>query len=232
MNRAVRSGTSGAGIPGAAGSRAQVRAASRPPGWVQALVHVAALVPLALLIYDWGAGNLSVNPVQDITHRTGKTALIVLVASLWVTPVQIITGWSLVTRWRRPLGLYAFMYAVLHFLTFIALDYGFRFDFILADVGNKRFIFVGLAALLLLVPLAFTSTRGWQKRLGKAWRRVHRLVYAAGLLVVAHYVWAVKSDIREPLLWGAVIVLGLLVRMTPVRRFFLSRRRPASAFPS
>jgi methionine sulfoxide reductase heme-binding subunit len=203
--------------------------------WRQILVHLISLAPFAWLVYDAVAGNLSVNPIQDVTHRTGKTALILLVASLWVTPVQIMTGWSSVVRWRRPLGLYAFLYAVLHFLTFIGLDYRFRLDFIVADVGTKRFIFVGLAALLVLIPLAFTSTKGWQKRLGKTWRKLHRLVYLAGLLVVVHYVWAVKADIREPLLWGATIGLSFLVRAPAARRFFVNRRRrqrAPSAAPS
>jgi sulfoxide reductase heme-binding subunit YedZ len=127
-------------------------------------------------------------------------------------------------RWRRPLGLYAFGYAALHFTAFVGLDYGFNLGFIWADIANKRFIFVGLAALLILIPLALTSTSGWQKRLGKAWRKLHRWVYLAGALVVVHYVWAVKSDIRQPLLWGAAIGLGLLVRVPVVRSAIIRRR--------
>lgn len=191
---------------------------------LQLLVHIAALVPLAWLIFDAATGRLSVNPIQDIEQRTGKYALILLVASLTCTPVNILIGWAPILRWRRPLGLYAFGYAALHFTTFIGLDYGFNLGFIWADVANKRYIFVGLAALLILIPLALTSTSGWQKRLGKAWRKLHRWVYLAGALVVVHYVWAVKSDIREPLLWGAAIGLGLLVRI-PAVRFAVIRRR-------
>lgn len=191
---------------------------------LQLLVHIAALVPLAWLIFDAATGWLSVNPIQDIEQRTGKYALILLVASLTCTPVNILIGWAPILRWRRPLGLYAFGYAALHFTTFIGLDYGFNLGFIWADVANKRYIFVGLAALLILIPLALTSTSGWQKRLGKAWRKLHRWVYLAGALVVVHYVWAVKSDIREPLLWGAAIGLGLLVRI-PAVRFAVIRRR-------
>lgn len=191
---------------------------------VQLLIHLAALVPLAWLIYDALTHNLSANPIQAITQRTGKAALILLVASLWCTPVNILTGWSVVLRWRRPLGLYAFLYATMHFLTFVGLDYGFRLDFILADVRNKRFILVGLNALVIIAALALTSTRGWQKRLGKVWARLHRWVYAAGGLVIVHYVWAVKTDIREPLLWGVAVGLGLLVRLPPARRFFARQR--------
>lgn len=196
----------------------------------QVAVHVAALIPLAWLLFDAATGHLSVNPIQDIEQRTGKYALILLVLSLWVTPANILTGWSPVTRWRRPLGLYAFGYAALHFLTFAGLDYGFNLRFLWADVAGKRYIFVGLAALLILVPLALTSTRGWQRRLGKAWRKLHRWVYLAGALVVAHYVWAVKADIREPLIWGAVIAAGLLIRLPAVRASIIgwrSRRQVA-----
>lgn len=191
---------------------------------LQVLVHVAALIPLAWLIFDAATGRLSVNPIQDVEQRTGKYALILLAASLWCTPANILTGWAPVLRWRRPLGLYAFGYAALHFATFIGLDYGFNLRFIWADVSNKRYIFVGLAALLILIPLALTSTSGWQKRLGKAWRKLHRWVYLAGALVVAHYVWAVKSDIRQPLLWGAVIGAGLLIRVPAVRSAIIRRR--------
>jgi len=119
-----------------------------------------------------------------------------------------------------------------HFLTFIALDYGLNFRLLWADVAGKRYIFVGLAALLILIPLALTSTRGWQRRLGKAWRKVHRLVYVAGGLVVVHYAWAVKSDIREPLIWGAVIALGLLVRVGAVRRLLIQWRTGKNASPA
>jgi methionine sulfoxide reductase heme-binding subunit len=191
---------------------------------LQVLIHVVALIPLAWLISDAAAGRLSVNPIQEIEQRTGKYALILLVASLWCTPANILTGWMPVLRWRRPLGLYAFGYAALHFLVFIGLDYAFNLRFLWADISGKRYIFVGLAALLILLLLAVTSTAGWQKRLGRAWRKLHRWVYLAGALVVVHYVWAVKSDIREPLLWGGTIALGLLIRLPAVRAWIMRRR--------
>jgi sulfoxide reductase heme-binding subunit YedZ len=195
-------------------------------GW-QLLVHVAALIPLAWLIFDATTGQLSVNPIQDIEQRTGKYALVLLVLALWCTPANILTGWAPVIRWRRPLGLYAFGYAVLHFLAFAGLDYGFNLRFIWADVAGKRYIFVGLTALLILIPLAITSTRGWQKRLGQSWRKLHRWVYLAGGLVIAHYVWAVKSDIREPLLWGAAVGFALLIRLPALRSRIIQRRAEA-----
>lgn len=191
---------------------------------LQVLVHVVALIPLAWLLFDAATGRLSVNPIQDIEQRTGKVALVLLVLSLWCSPVNILTGWAPVLRWRRPLGLYAFGYAALHFATFIGLDYAFNFRFLWADISGKRFIFVGLAALLILLPLAITSTSGWQKRLGKTWRKLHRWVYLAGGLVVVHYVWAVKSDIREPLLWGAAVGVALIIRLPQVRAAIIRRR--------
>jgi methionine sulfoxide reductase heme-binding subunit len=126
---------------------------------------------------------------------------------------------------RRPLGLYAFLYAAIHLFIFVGVDYGFNFDFLLADIAQKRFIFVGLAAFILLIPLAFTSYRYWQKRLGKNWKRLHRLVYVAALLVVIHVAWAVKGDlftlqgdIWKPLLAGIVLALLLISRIPGVRR--------------
>jgi sulfoxide reductase heme-binding subunit YedZ len=189
----------------------------------QLLVHIAALLPLAWLAYDALAGNLSVNPIQDIEQRTGRYALILLVLSLSCTPVNILTGWPAVTRWRRPLGVYAFVYAALHFITFIGLDYAFNLEFLLPDIANKRYIFVGAAALLILLPLALTSTKAAQKRLGKAWKRLHKWVYLAGALVIVHYIWAAKSDVQA-IAWGMVIAAGLIVRLPSVRRFFVRSR--------
>lgn len=196
---------------------------SRIQFW-QVLTHVGALIPLVWLAFDAATGRLSVNPIQDIEQRTGKYALILLTLSLWCTPANILTGWAQATKWRRPLGLYAFGYALLHFATFIGLDYAFNLRFLWADVAGKRYIFVGLSALLILIPLAVTSTRGWQRRLGQTWRKLHRWVYLAGGLVVVHYVWAVKSDIRQPLLWGAVIGVGFLIRLPRVRTVLVARR--------
>lgn len=191
----------------------------------QAVVHVAALFPMAWLLLDAATSGLTVNPIQDIEQRTGKAALILLVLSLSCTPLSIVTGWAHLMRWRRPLGLYAFGYAAVHFLTFVALDYGLNFRLLWADVAGKRYILVGLTALLILIPLALTSTRGWQRRLGKAWRKVHQMVYVAGALAVVHYAWAVKSDIREPLIWGGIVGLGLLLRIGAVRRRLIRWRK-------
>jgi sulfoxide reductase heme-binding subunit YedZ len=199
---------------------------------IQLLVHLAGLVPLAWLIFDFLTGNLTVNPIQAATLRTGKAALVFLILSLACTPLNTVFGFRWALKVRRALGLYAFFYASLHFLIFIGLDYGFDPVLLREAIFEKRYALVGLAAFLLLLPLAITSTRGWMKRLGQGWTRLHRLVYLAGLLVIVHYVWLVKSDIRIPLLYGLVMVVLLALRIPAIRRFFggHSINRAASRF--
>lgn len=185
--------------------------------WLPVLTHVAAILPLVLLVWNYWQGLFLVDPVREITTRTGKTALILLVLSLACTPVNTLFGFKQVLRVRRALGLYAFLYAGLHFLTFIGLDYGFDADLIWQAVFDQRYVLVGFAAGLLLLPLAVTSTQGWKRRLGKNWKRLHRLVYLAGSLAVVHFVWLVK-DVREPLRYGVVVALLLILRLPAVRR--------------
>jgi sulfoxide reductase heme-binding subunit YedZ len=185
--------------------------------WLQILTHVAALLPLAWLLWDYWQGLFIIDPVREITTRTGKTALILLILSLACTPIHTIFGVKQVLRVRRALGLYAFMYASLHFLTFVGLDYGFDFDLIGQAILGQRYVLAGFAAGPLLLLLAITSTRGWQKRLGKNWKRLHRLVYLTGVLAIVHFMWLVK-DIREPLRYGAVVVLLLIVRIPVIRK--------------
>jgi sulfoxide reductase heme-binding subunit YedZ len=186
--------------------------------WLRILTHVGALTPLAWLLWDYWFDNLTVNPIQDITFRTGKPALILLVLSLACTPVNTLFGFKRVLPLRKPLGLYAFMYVCLHFLIFIGLDYGFDAGLLYEAIFEKRYALVGFAAFLILLPLAITSTQGWMRRLGKNWKRLHRWVYLVGILAVVHYIWLVKSDIREPLLYGAAVGLLLLLRLPVVRK--------------
>ncbi len=184
----------------------------------QVLVHTASLVPLALLIWDAITDHLTVNPIQDITFRTGKDALVLLVLSLACTPLNTLFGFREALKVRRALGLYAFLYVGLHFLTFVGLDYTFDLGLIRETIVEKRYALMGFAAFLTLLPLALTSTKGWQKRLGKTWRALHRWVYLAALLAVIHFIWLVKSDIREPLAYGTVVLLLLILRIPAVRR--------------
>ena len=184
----------------------------------QLVVHILALVPLGLLIWDAVNGNLTFNPIQAATLRTGKTALVLLVLSLAATPINTVTGFRQALKVRRALGLYAFLYAAIHFYIYSGIDYGFDLDLIWLELAEKRFVLVGFAAFLILLPLALTSTKGWQRRLKKTWKRLHRWVYLAGILVIFHYVWVVKSDIREPLVWGAILGLLLILRIPAVRK--------------
>jgi sulfoxide reductase heme-binding subunit YedZ len=196
--------------------------------WLQILTHVASLLPLAWLLWAYWQGLFIVDPVLEIMTRTGKTALILLILSLACTPIRTIFGFKQVLRLRRPLGLYAFVYAGLHFLTFVGLDYGFDLDLIGQAILNQRYVLVGFAAGLLLLLLAITSTKGWQKRLSKNWKRLHRLVYLAGILAILHFLWLVK-DIREPLRYGAVVALLLTVRIPVIRRVLNNVRRQVTA---
>jgi sulfoxide reductase heme-binding subunit YedZ len=190
----------------------------------QLFVHIASWIPLIILVSDWINGNLTVNPIQAVEQRTGQYAIVWLLLSLACTPFNTVFGFRPALKVRRALGLYAFFYASLHFLTFFGLDYGFNLSFVLADFGQKRFIIIGLSALLILVPLAITSTRGWMKRLGKKWHTLHRLAYPTGILVVIHYIWSVKADYRQPVLYGGILTLLLVLRLPLVRRWVSNHR--------
>jgi len=185
--------------------------------WWQIAAHIGALVPLGVLLWDYAHDHLTVNPIQEATFRTGKYALVLLILSLACTPANIVFGLRQALRLRRALGLYAFLYAGIHFLIFVWIDYGLDLALLQEAIFEKRFALAGFAAFLLLLPLAITSTRGWQKRLKKRWTRLHRLAYPAAILAVVHFVWLVKSDIREPLLYGLVVMVLLLIRVPVVR---------------
>jgi sulfoxide reductase heme-binding subunit YedZ len=192
------------------------------------LTHIATAVPFVLLLWDGMHDHLTVNPIQEITERTGKTALIVLVISLACTPLNRLLGWRWTVPLRRPLGLWAFFYAALHLLTFAVLDYGLDYGLIKEAIVEKRYVLAGFAAFVLLVPLAVTSTSGWMRRLGRHWKGLHRLVYLAAPLAVLHFVWLVKADIREPLLYGAAVAALLALRTPPARRLVGAVRRSAA----
>lgn len=181
------------------------------------LVHLAALAPLALLAWDALNNNLTINPIQAAMQRSGKTALVLLVLSLACTPLNAIFGFKPALRVRRALGLYAFLYASLHFAIFMALDYGLDLPLLWQDALKKPYALVGFAAGLILLALAITSFKYWQKCLGRRWKSLHRLAYLAGILVIVHYTWVVKADIRQPLAWGAIVLVLLLLRLPAIR---------------
>lgn len=192
--------------------------------FLKPIVHIASLLPLLLLILDWQNGSLTANPIQYLTLKTGKTALILLSITLSITPIVYLTGKKFIRQFKKTLGLYAALYAFLHFSVFIALDYYFDWELIKDAIVEKPYILVGFSALLILATLAATSTKGWKLRLKKNWKRLHRLVYVAGILVILHYTWLVKADIREPLIYGAFMAVFLIIRLPFIRDQLIKAR--------
>jgi len=192
----------------------------------QWFIHLASWGPLAVLVWDYFQKNLTVNPIQAVEQRSGLIALSFLLFSLACTPLNTVFGFRPALQVRRALGLYAFFYATLHFLAFFAWDYGANLNFIWLDISDKRYILVGALALLILIVLALTSTRWSMRKLGKRWKILHQWVYPAAGLVVIHYVWSVKADVRLPIAAGGMLALLLLVRLPPLRRW-LSQKRAA-----
>jgi len=184
------------------------------------LLFLAALLPLAGL----ALGDLGANPVERLSHVTGDWALRLLLATLAMTPLRRLTGWGEWLRLRRMLGLFAFFYASLHLAVYVGLDLGFAWGAVVDDIVKRPYITLGFATYLILIPLAATSTQGMMRRLGKRWKRLHRLVYVSAFGGVLHYVWLVKSDLREPLIYLLVLLVLLLLRWWPGRS---RRRNPA-----
>jgi len=173
------------------------------------------LLPLVALATGAARGALGANPVETITHETGGWALRLLLATLAITPLRRLSGWAFVAPWRRSLGLLAFGYATLHFATFLVLDLGLDLSALGEEVAERPFVTLGFTTFALLAPLALTSTRGWQRRLGRRWVALHRLVYVAAGCAVLHFVWLVKADLAEPLAYGGVLAALLALRLRP-----------------
>lgn len=183
--------------------------------WVglKTAAHLLALLPLWLMVRATLADALGADPVAELTHRTGDWALRFLLLSLAMTPLRRVLDQAWPIRFRRLLGLYAFFYACLHLTIYVVLDLNGYWPQILEDIVKRPFITVGFLAWLLLTPLAITSTRGWIKRLGRRWGQLHRAVYAVGILAVLHFFWLVKADLREPLIYAAILALLLGLRL-------------------
>ena len=186
------------------------------------VVFVAALVPTAMLIRGMLTGTLGVNPAETVQLQTGRWALKFLLLSLAVTPVRRLTGWNIVIQYRRMLGLFAFYYATLHFTSYISFDLAFNFSDFAADVVRRPFITMGSLALLSMLPLAITSTKGWIRRLGKKWTQLHRLVYVSGVCAVIHFAWKVKVFSGDPVVYAGVLTLLLAFRAVWMVRTRLS----------
>jgi sulfoxide reductase heme-binding subunit YedZ len=202
--------------------------ASPPLPWLKPAVLVGGLAPLALLVLQGAQGTLGPNVIEAVLNQTGLMALVFLVASLGCTPLKLLFGWTWPIRIRKLVGLMAFGYAVLHFLTYAVADQGLKLGSILEDITQRKFIAVGFIALVLLVPLALTSTNAAVRRMGfPAWQRLHRLVYVAATLGVIHFVWRVKKDATEPFIYCAVLSLLLAIRVVEAVR----KRRRARPTP-
>ena len=174
------------------------------------LLFINALVPLALLGYDFSRGNLGANPVEFFLRTTGVLTLVFLLITLAVTPLRKIFGWNSLIKFRRMLGLYAFFYGCLHLSTYLGFDRALSLSSALGDIWQRPFIAVGMVSFALMIPLAVTSTNGMIKRLGgKNWQKLHQLIYLTAIGGVVHYWMIVKSDITYPLLFGAVLAFLL-----------------------
>jgi len=202
---------------------------------LQIAMHVYAWSVIVILLFKFFTDGFSANPIQDLERATGRHAITMLVLALACTPINTIFKWSEPLKRRRALGLYALLYATIHFIIYLDLDYGLAWDIIVPDVIQKPRLIVGLLALLLMIPLGITSFDIWKKRLGKNWKLLHKVIYIIAPLAVLHYIWSKKGDILslqgevlKPALYGLAVILFLILRLPAVRKAFSSfslRRR-------
>ena len=198
--------------------------------WTKVLVWLVCLATLGWLGWRYWHDDLTANPIEFITHFTGDWTIRLIVTTLAITPLRKLLKLSDLIRFRRLIGLFAFFYGTLHFLTWLVLDKFFDMHEILADVTKRPFIMAGFTAFVCMLPLAVTSTTGWIRRMGgKRWQMLHRLVYLSGIAGVVHYYWLVKSDIRLPLLYGSLV--GILLAYRLVVRLLKLRPRAAAKRP-
>lgn len=197
--------------------------------WTKVLVFLVSTIPFVHLSWGLLRNDLGINPVETLQHTTGDWTLRFLVFTLAITPLRKTFQLPELIRFRRMLGLFAFFYVLLHFLTYLGPDQSFNFSGMWDDVAKRKFVTVGFAAFLLLIPLAITSTTGWIRRLGgKRWQALHRSIYAAAILGVIHYYWLVKSDVRKPVFYGVLVGILLLWRVWDA--YFRGKRSaPAAA---
>jgi sulfoxide reductase heme-binding subunit YedZ len=202
----------------------------RPPlPWLKPGVFAGALIPLAVLLWRTAHRTLGADPVAIGLNQLGYLALVCLMASLACTPLKAVFGWAWPIRIRRMLGLFAAFYASLHFTTYVVIDQQFDWRVLWEDVTKRPFIIVGFSTFVLLLPLVATSTDASVRRLGfKRWKALHRLAYLCGILAVIHFIWRVKIDIREPLVWAAILSVLFLVRIADGVR---TRRKQALRAP-
>jgi sulfoxide reductase heme-binding subunit YedZ len=200
--------------------------------WLKLSVFVVCLFPLGQLLYYGFTDDLTANPIEYITRFTGSWALIMLLASLSITPLRRILGWNELIKFRRMLGLFAVFYRLLHFSTYMVLDHFFDFQAIAKDIIKRPYVTAGFTAFVLLIPLAVTSTATMIRRLGRRWQQLHRLVYVAAIAAVIHFYWLVKADIRRPVQYGAILALLLGYRLVIIWAPRWPRFQPFQSFHS
>ena len=183
------------------------------PAYVKPVVFIICLVPLLLMIWAGFHGELGANPIEKITHLTGDWSLRFLLITLTVTPLRKLFGWKKLIRIRRMLGLFAFFYVCLHFITYLVFDHFFDFHEIVKDIMKRPYITVGFTGFVLLIPLAITSTNKMMKRLGKNWQRLHQLIYVIAVCGILHYLWLVKADVLKPNIYAAILIVLLSIRV-------------------
>lgn len=182
-------------------------------GFLKSIVFLLALLPLLLLIRGFFTDDLTANPVEYLLRQTGYWGLVLLFFSLAVTPARRLFRWKKIVSLRRMLGLFSFAYIGLHFLIYLFLDRELYWDEIIPDIVKRPYITIGFSAFLAMIPLAVTSTKGWMKRLGKGWQKLHRLTYVIAVAGVVHYWWQVKADIRQPALFAVILLILFALRL-------------------
>ncbi len=198
---------------------------------VKVIIHFLAMLPALWLLwqgwlfYDFQDNALTANPIKYIHHFTGNSAIRFVLIGLAITPGRKIFGWNKLIKFRRMMGLYAFFYAMLHFINFIVLDYFFDWATITQEIIKRPAITTGMIAAVILLLLAITSTRGWVRRMGKGWIRLHRLAYVIGLFVVTHNLVMVKADLLVPMIHTIIFALLIGYRLAAWASFFYNRKR-------
>jgi sulfoxide reductase heme-binding subunit YedZ len=191
---------------------------------IKPVLFMLCLLPFVLLVFGAFNDSLGTNPVETLTHETGIWALRFLIIALCVTPLRRLLGWTWLIKLRRMLGLYAFFYALMHFITYIWLDQFFDWFEILIDIPKRPFITIGFVSFLLLIPLAVTSTKAMQRRLKKKWQTLHKLVYIIPVLVIIHFIWSLKADYSEPLIYAAIFSVLMFIRIGYYERGYYEKK--------
>jgi sulfoxide reductase heme-binding subunit YedZ len=196
---------------------------------LQIAMHLYAWSALVFILFDLITGNLTANPILELERRTGRQAIKLLILSIACTPLSKLFRWNELLKRRRALGLYGFMYATIHIIIFVNLDYGFAWSLLIQTIFEKPYIVVGFIGFLMLIPLAITSFDVWKQRLGKNWKRLHQTIYLIMPLLLLHYAWgkkgtffALQGDIIRPLVYSVIAGILLAMRIPPVRRFLAS----------